>query len=223
MSMFRKSAPTTLRKMLLYVAAIAVAGLMTVPAAHADAIYNLTYDGCSGGCGPQNPFGTVNLHQVDSNTVELTVSLLNNNKFVTTGSHTGFAFNFQGGAVSYGTLPTGWSIKGANNEPGFGSFTGGIDCNKGNSNSANSCAGNNPWVGDLTFDVSRASGLSIDDFVINGSGKVFATDIISGTTGETGLVAADGNQSPVPEPATLAMLGTGVLGFAGVLRRKLVR
>jgi hypothetical protein len=220
MKQFRKvAAPMTLGKLLLYVAAVAVAGSMIVPAAHADAIYNFTFDGCSGGCGPQASFGSVSLHQVDTTTVEITVSLLDGNKFVTTGSHTGFAFNVQGGAVTVGLLPGGWSSLGANIEPGFGSFTNGINCDKGNSNNQNSCAGNNPWVGDLVFDVSRASGLDTADFVLNGDGYSFATDIISGTNGNTGPVGA-GNA--VPEPATLAMMGTGVLAVAGAIRRTLL-
>lgn len=217
---FLKGFSAKRKSTILWLAVAAVFAIGMAPAAHADAVYNLTYDGCSGGCGPQASFGTVTLHQTDANTVTITVSLLNDNVFVTTGSHTGFAFNILGGAVTVGTLPSGWSNKGANSEPGFGSFTNGIDCDKGNSNNKSGCAGSNPWVGDLTFDVTRGSGLSIGDFGVNGSGYVFASDILSGTTGNTGLVAADGNHGGVPEPGTLAMLGTGVLGFAGVLRRK---
>jgi hypothetical protein len=199
----------------------AFSGFTFAPAAHADAIYNFTYDGCSGGCGPQDPFGTVTLHQVDLETVQISVSLLNNNHFVTTGSHTGFAFNILGGAVTVGTLPDGWVNKGANSEPGFGDFTGGINCAHGNQNGKSGCAGSNQWVGDLIFDVSRAGGLSLDDFGVNGSGFLFATDILSGTTGNTGLVAADGGNNGVPEPGTLAMLGSGLLGLGVMVRRKL--
>lgn len=212
----------TLRKAFLFAAVVAVAGLMTVPAAHADAIYNFTYDGCSGGCGPQASFGTITLHQVDSNTVQLTVSLLNNNVFVTTGSHVGFGFNVSGSAVSLGALPSGWSNAGTNQgQPGFGSFSNAINCDTGNQNNKGGCAGSNPWVGDLIFDVTRGTGLSLSDFVVNGNGKVFTADILSGTTGNTGPIAADGTHNDgVPEPGTLAMLGTGVIGLATMLRRK---
>jgi hypothetical protein len=192
---------------------------MTVPSAKADAIYSFTSDGCSGGCGPQASFGTVTLSQIDPNTVDISVSLLHNNVLVTTGSHTGFAFNFQGGDVTVGTLPTGWSDAGANvSEPSFGSFTHGINCDKGDSNNKNGCAGNNPWVGLLEFKVSRSGGLSVSDFKTNSGGYSFATDILSGTNGKTGAVAAG---SSVPEPGTLNLVGTGVVGLLGVLRRKL--
>ena len=191
------------------------------PAAHADALFNFTLDGCSGGCGPQTSFGTINLHSVDAQTVQITVSLLNGNQFVTTGSHTGFSFNIQGGAVTVGTLPTGWADAGGPvTQPGFGVFSNGIDCTNGNSNKKKGCDGSNTWVGTLQFEVSRASGLTLSDFVENKKNNLFAVDILSGTTGNTGLVAA--NLSSVPELQTLALLGTGVLGIAGVLRRKLI-
>jgi hypothetical protein len=49
---------------------------------------------------------------------------------------------------------------------------------------------------------------------------------ISGVTGDGGMPVFQLNGSPVsstPEPSTLLMLGSGVLGVAGVLRRRLTR
>jgi len=148
--------------LLLSALAVLVLALSMAPAAYADAIYNLTADGCTPGCGPQSSFGTVTLHPVNSTTVQISVSLLNNNVFVTTGTHDGFTFNIQGGAVTVGTLPTGWlDVGGPVTEPAFGTFSNGIDCTMGNSNAKRGCAGNNPWVGTLQFNVSRASGLTL--------------------------------------------------------------
>lgn len=207
---------------------IAMAGVallaLGVPAAHADLIYNFTLDGCTGGCGPQTSFGTIDLNQKSLIDVQITVSLLNGNSFLTTGAHHGFTFNVLGGAVTVGPLPKGWvDAGGPVVQPGFGAFTNGIDCAMGNTNNKNGCAGSNPWVGLLQFDVFRASGLLITDFVGNGQSTpiFFSSDILSGTTGLTGAVAAQGNASTTPEPGTLVLLGSGILGLAGIVRRKI--
>jgi hypothetical protein len=60
-----------------------------------------------------------------------------------------------------------------------------------------------------------------------GFGWYDPSDPNSWGTGVLQVVVADdfptngGNQTPVPEPGTLAMFGTGLLGVAGLLRRKL--
>jgi hypothetical protein len=206
----------------LSVLGVALLALVTTPAARADAIYNFTVDGCSAVCGPQTPFGTIDLHAVNSTTVQITVSMLNGNEFLTTGSHVGFAFNVKGSAVTLGTLPTGWKSAGTNlSQPSFGTFSNGIDCTQGNWTSKQGCAGSDPWVGTLQFDVSRASGLTLSDFVGDNKGYFFSADIISGMTGKTGPIGAKGNVTPVPEPGTLAMMGSGVLSLAFGWRKRL--
>ncbi len=205
-------------KALLLLFTVAFSGTLLAAVTLPNVTYSFTNDGCTGGCGPQDSFGTVVLRQIDPNTVDVSVSLLNGNQFVSTGSHTGLAFNFVGPDVNVGNLPDGWSDTGAKiTEPAFGMFAHGITCISGNSNDKRGCSGSNPWAGDLEFEVSRASGLAVTDFQANGGGYTFATNILSGINGKSGLVAAG---TEVPEPGTLAMMGSGVIGLAGLLRNK---
>jgi hypothetical protein len=74
-----------------------LAMLALAPTARADLIYQLTDDGCSGGCGPQVSFGQVDLHTVTATEVEVTVTLFNGNEFVMTGNHEALTFNVDDG------------------------------------------------------------------------------------------------------------------------------
>jgi hypothetical protein len=67
-------------------------------------------------------------------------------------------------------------------------------------------------------DVSRISGLTPSDFIANSDGFFFAADILSGTTGNTGAIAAIA--SPVPEPGFYGALALGLIGALIALKRE---
>ena len=175
---------------------LAVLGLtVSAPSARADLIYTLTRDGCTGGCGT-SPFGKVDLLGLNPDTVQITVTLFNADKFVSTGvSHEAFAFNISGTVATIGTLPAGFQAGPHNvGETPFGTFGYSVvcpGCGPGASHAK---------PGPLTFDVTRATGLSVSSFVKDSKGFLFAADII-GNNGGTGNVAA-----VVPEPRLYGLL-----------------
>lgn len=115
-------------------------------------------------------------------------------------------------------LPTGWSSNTPpppNTEDGFGRF----DLSVSTSGSTNR-------MDPLVFSIDVA-GDSIANYVAlstntAGEGNVFfATHVAGFTTTEPGVTSAYfGGSTPVPVPAAVWLLGSGLLGLVGVARRK---
>jgi hypothetical protein len=166
----------------------------------------------------------VNLHQVDSNNMQVTVSLTNGAQYFVdsgSGNHPGFAFNLAGDpTISVTSINVPWTLSDVNlspvntNGPSMGTFDYFID-NPGPGSSEH-----NP--GPLVFTISSAAGINYSDFIANSNGFYFAADIMN-AAGGTGLSGINdpGTTPAVPEPGSIALLGTGALAAAGLVRRKL--
>ena len=202
----------------------ALIGLST--AAQAGPVYTF---GTSTGTQPSN-VGVITLTQNGANAVDVNVDLINSTYgFLNTGGpHTPFAFNLAGagalsinfatpvaGAYAFGTFSL--NTAGGSNTP-FGAFTVAIDDSAGNGSGK-------AYYGDLIFTLTRAGGLSTDDFIANGDGAYFAADLTDGS--DTGAQAwktrsTSTRITEVPEPLTLSLFGAGFAGIAAMRRRRKV-
>ncbi len=212
-----------------------VAALVFAAPAYAGPTYSFA---TSVGIQPSNA-GVITISQVDSMHVALSVDLASGYGFLNTGGpHTPFAFTVAGsGALSISTFSL--PVNGVYTAPNGSSYTlslntaGGANTPYGNYGVAiDSSAGNgsnNAYYGDLLLVLYRASGLDTNDFVTNGAGGYyFSADLTDGSN--TGAQAWTIRQivtgptpTRVPEPLTLSLLGAGMVGIAGLRRRKRIR
>ena len=74
----------------------------------------------------------------------------------------------------------------------------------------------------FSFTVSRAGGFSSasDLFEANANGAHFGVHIAPTNGNPTGFAADTGQNTETPEPASMLLLGTGLLGTAAGLRKR---
>ena len=209
--MFEMSSLTNIRKVAISLTMFAAIALSSAIVANADqVVINTPNQGLSGTPGP---YATVT-YVLNGANIDVTVTMFPG--FEAFGEGNGnngiFGFNIVGSTagLSVTNLPAGFSANLAGGQmDGFGNFDVTLDC----CNPANG-------VTSFSFTVSRTGGFSnaSDLFEAASSGAHFAIHIAPTNGNPTGFAGDTG--TPTPEPASMLLLGGGLIGLAAGLRRR---
>jgi len=218
--------PFHLRKIAIALAMFASIAFGSAVAARADTLSFDLNNPNSGISAYPGPYANVFINRTSSTTATITFTGLSSGAYnyllggqgivgvnVNAASFT-FVVNSVTGSGSLGDTSSG----GAANEDGFGSFNLTIDNFDGFSHADSA----------ITFTVTNTSGTwasAASVLIDNATGHsaaahIFVVVTATGANPSTGY-ASNGTNPPVPEPASMFLLGTGLLGLAAGVRRRM--
>jgi hypothetical protein len=213
--------PINFRKIAVSLAMFAVVTLASATLTRADTV---TFDLNRGSTLPNQSYGFITLTLV-GNTIQVDVTLNAGNRIVNTGFDASVAFNYIGtGQIGVTGLPGTYTLVNAGNPSnvdmdGFGRFEYGV--------LFNTQGGGAGTDSSLTFTVTRVGGFNSVFDLVQGStnppgsfSSPFAVDIICDSCPGTDKTGVVGTNIATPEPTTMLLLGSGLLGIGAGLRKR---
>jgi hypothetical protein len=185
--------------------------------------YQLTVDNCTGGCNPGAPgtsMGTVVVTGQGTTSLTVVITLVSPLQFVNTGLQQTIDFNLLGsptvalGSTSNASFSLDSTTAGSEHFDGFGNFTYALKLN-----TAQGAGG--AVASPETFVINCGAGCTSLTESANANGFFFGVDVYNSTRNTTGPIGTGGGTLTTPEPGSLVLFGSGLLGLAGILRRKL--